>query len=83
MLGSAVVFLGLSAGGDKQLKLFGFTVVAWWFRSGECDVFSFDGLLKLALCTIKIIIKNKTKTSNYSVCYLQGQVKMASVTGQC
>ena len=37
--------------------------------------FCFDHALKLAL--------KKKKQSHYSVCYLQGQVKMASVTGQC
>ena len=43
--------------------------------------FCFDLALKLALYTLKKKIKKKR--SQYSVSYLQGQVKMASVTGQC
>ena len=42
--------------------------------------FCFDLALKLALYTYKIKKKQK---SSHSVCYLQDQVKMASVTGQC
>ena len=42
--------------------------------------FCFDLALKIALYTF---LKKKKKQSQYSVCYLQGQVKMASVTGQC
>ena len=44
--------------------------------------FGFDLALKLALYTYKKKKKKKKaiKQSQYSVCYLQGQVKMASVT---
>ena len=45
--------------------------------------FCFDLALKLALYTYKKKKKKAKKQSQYSVCYLQGQVKMASVTGQC
>ena len=45
--------------------------------------FCFDLALKLALYTYKKKLKKAKKQSQYSVCYLQGQVKMASVTGQC
>ena len=47
--------------------------------------FCFDLALKLALYTYKKKKKKKKAKmqSQYSVCYLQGQVKMASVTGQC
>ena len=44
--------------------------------------FCFDLALKLALYTYKKKKKKAKKQSQYSVCYLQGQVKMASVTGQ-
>ena len=42
--------------------------------------FSFDHALKLASYTYKN--KQTIKQSQYSACYLQGQVKLASVTGQ-
>ena len=47
--------------------------------------FCFDLALKLALYTYKNKKKKKKakKQSQYSVCYVQDQVKMASVTGQC
>ena len=47
--------------------------------------FCFDLALKIALYTYKKKKKKKKakKQSQYSVCYLQGQVKMAGVTGQC
>ena len=44
--------------------------------------FCFDLALKLVLYTYKKKKKAK-KQSQYSVCYLQGQVKMAGVTNQC
>ena len=44
--------------------------------------FCFDLALKLALYTYKKKKKAK-KQSQYSVCCIQGQVKMVSVTAQC
>ena len=43
-------------------------------------VFCFDLALNILIKKIMIINKAK-KQSQYSVCYLQGQVKIASVTG--
>ena len=54
------------------------------FSSGVAKLkwFCFDLALKLAYI-YKKKKKEAKKQSKYSVCYLQGQVKMASVTGQC
>ena len=53
----------------------GFLALKW-----KVEVVCFNLALKLTLYTYKT--KTKKKQSQYSVCYLQGQVKMASITGQ-
>ena len=68
----------------------GFLALKWRVFSSEVAKlkwFCFDLALKLALYTYKKKKKKKSqkgkKQSQYSVCYLQGQVKRAGVTGQC
>ena len=80
---------GLPVGGCDVRNSSNSFALRWRVFSSEVAKlkwFCFDLALKLALYTKKIKIKIKIKPkkqSQYSVCYLQGQVKMASVTGQC
>ena len=78
---------GLSVSGCDVRNSSNSFALLWLVFSSEVAKlkwFCFDLALKLALYTYKKKIKKKAKKqSQYSVCYLQGQVKMASVTGQC
>ena len=74
---------GLPVGGCDVRNSSNYFALRWRVFSSEVAKlkwFCFDLALKLALYTCK---KKAKKQSQYSVCYLQGQVKMASVTGQC
>ena len=76
---------GLPVGGCDVRNSSNSFALRWWVFSSEVAKlkwFCFDLALKLALYTY-IKKKKAKKQSQYSVCYLQGQVKMASVIGQC
>ena len=78
---------GLPVGGCDVKNSSNSFALRWRVFSSEVAKlkwFCSDLALKLALYTYKKKKKKKKakKQSQYSVCYLQGQVKMASVTGQ-